>query len=168
MNMEVVIASSTVLWMSKRVANCSEAGAIIEEETGLMKVKADTMAVAPHFFLKPQLHACADGETNTKGRCQNILSRIFWVIWTIPINGEDLIITGTILRYEMILIYRGWRSKAAGLIMNVTGVLRYNLFCQRHMREMSVDLQQSKHTILYVRGIGSGVEVILAHGIVAG
>jgi hypothetical protein len=49
------MASRTVLWMSKRSANCPEAGAIIEEETGLMNVNAETMTVAPHFFLKLQL-----------------------------------------------------------------------------------------------------------------
>ena len=31
------------------------AGAIIEEDTGLMKVKADMIAVAAHFCLKLQL-----------------------------------------------------------------------------------------------------------------
>jgi len=49
------MASKTVLWMSKRSANCLEAGAIIDEETGLMNVNADTMTVAPHFCLKVQL-----------------------------------------------------------------------------------------------------------------
>jgi hypothetical protein len=49
------MASRTVLWMSKRSANCLEAGAIIDEETGLMKVNADTITVAPHFCLKVQL-----------------------------------------------------------------------------------------------------------------
>ena len=32
------------------------AGAIMEDETGEMKVKAETIAVAAHFFLKDQLH----------------------------------------------------------------------------------------------------------------
>ena len=55
MNIEVVMASRTVLWMSKRSANWPEAGAIIEDETGLINVNAETMTVAPHFFLKLQL-----------------------------------------------------------------------------------------------------------------
>lgn len=36
-------------------ARASDAGAIIDEDTGLMKVKADTIAVAAHFRLKVQL-----------------------------------------------------------------------------------------------------------------
>jgi len=55
MNTEVVMASRTVLWISKRSASCSEAGAIIDEETGLINVNADTMMVAPHFCLNLQL-----------------------------------------------------------------------------------------------------------------
>jgi hypothetical protein len=41
--------------MLKRSASCPEAGAIIDEETGLINVNAETMMVAPHFFLKLQL-----------------------------------------------------------------------------------------------------------------
>lgn len=55
MNMEVVMASITVLWIPKRSASCPEAGAIIDEETGLINVNADTMMVAPHFRLNLQL-----------------------------------------------------------------------------------------------------------------
>lgn len=36
-------------------ASASDAGAIMEDDTGLMKVKADTMAVAAHFRLNVQL-----------------------------------------------------------------------------------------------------------------
>ena len=49
------MARRTLLWMPNCSANCPEAGAIIVEETGLMNVNADTMAIAPHFFLKSQL-----------------------------------------------------------------------------------------------------------------
>jgi hypothetical protein len=79
-------------------ANCPEAGAIIVEETGLMKVNADTMTVAPHFLLKFQLHTCVTTLRQTRNVMLSILSRIFWVIWTIPINGEDVITTGVALR----------------------------------------------------------------------
>jgi hypothetical protein len=58
MNTDVVMASRTLLWISKRSANWVEAGAIMDEETGLMNVNADTMKVAPHFCLKLQLRAC--------------------------------------------------------------------------------------------------------------
>jgi hypothetical protein len=50
------MARRTLLLMSKRSANCLEAGAIIEEETGLMNVNADTVIVACHFLLVLQLH----------------------------------------------------------------------------------------------------------------
>jgi hypothetical protein len=50
------MASRTVLWMSRCSASCSEAGAIIVEETGLMNVNAETIMVASHFFLELQLH----------------------------------------------------------------------------------------------------------------
>lgn len=36
-------------------AICALAGAIIEDETGLMNVNAETIAVAAHFFLNAQL-----------------------------------------------------------------------------------------------------------------
>jgi hypothetical protein len=49
------MTSRTVLWMSKRSANWPEAGAIIDDETGLINVNAEMMTVAPHFFLKLQL-----------------------------------------------------------------------------------------------------------------
>jgi hypothetical protein len=42
--------------MSNCSATCLEAGAIIDEETGLMNVNADTINVALHFLLKLQLH----------------------------------------------------------------------------------------------------------------
>ena len=62
------MARITVLWMSKRSANCLEAGAIIEEETGLMKVNADTIIVACHFLLKLQLHASNQLRQMRKGK----------------------------------------------------------------------------------------------------
>ena len=47
----VYIAITTVFLSPKSFASWSEAGAIIEEERGDMKVKAETMAVDAHFFL---------------------------------------------------------------------------------------------------------------------
>jgi len=47
--------SKTLLWMSKRSANCCEAGAIIVDATGLMNVNKDTIIVIPHFHLRLQL-----------------------------------------------------------------------------------------------------------------
>jgi hypothetical protein len=86
------MARRTVLWMSKCSANCLEAGEIIVEETGLMNVNADTINVALHFLLKLQLHICVTTLRRTREAMLSILSRIFWVIWTIPINVEDVII----------------------------------------------------------------------------
>lgn len=43
------------LVIPKSCANCGVAGAIIDDDTGEMKVKAETMAVAAHFFLNDQL-----------------------------------------------------------------------------------------------------------------
>ena len=83
--------------MSNRSATCPEAGAIIDEETGLMNVNADTISIALHFSPRLQLYA-----RNHLGQMQkvilSILSWIFWVIWTIPINGKDVIISGTARR----------------------------------------------------------------------
>ena len=53
---EVVIAKTTVLEIPNSFASWPEAGAIIDEETGEMNVKAETMRVAIHFFLYDQLH----------------------------------------------------------------------------------------------------------------
>ena len=87
------MARITVLWISNCSATCLEAGAIIDEETGLMNVNADTISIALHFLLKLQLYAL-----NHLGRTRkvmlSILSWIFCVIWTIPIDGEDVIIAG--------------------------------------------------------------------------
>ena len=85
------MARITVLCMSNRSATCLEAGAIIEEETGLMNVNADTISTALHFLLKLQLHT-GNHSGRTRKMMLSILSWIFWVIWAIPINGEDVII----------------------------------------------------------------------------
>jgi hypothetical protein len=91
------MARMTVPCMSNRSATCPEAGAIIDEETGLMNVNADTISTALHFLLKFQLHARND-LGRTRKVTLSILSWIFWVIWTIPIYGEDVIIVGTARR----------------------------------------------------------------------
>lgn len=52
---EVLIAISTELVIPNCWAICSVAGATIEEDTGLMKVNAETMAVAAHFRVNTQL-----------------------------------------------------------------------------------------------------------------
>lgn len=54
-NMDVVIATTASLVIAKSPATWLLAGASMEDETGLMNAKADTMTVAPHFFLKDQL-----------------------------------------------------------------------------------------------------------------
>ena len=64
------MARITLLWMSKRSANCLEAGAIIEEETGLMNVNADTIIVACHFLLKLQLHT--SNQLRQRGKEYNV------------------------------------------------------------------------------------------------
>jgi hypothetical protein len=54
--MDVVRAIKTSLWIPKSEATWALAGATIEEETGLMKVNADTTTVAAHLRPKLQLH----------------------------------------------------------------------------------------------------------------
>ena len=88
------MARRTLLWMSKRSANCLEAGAIIEEETGLMNVNADTIIVACHFFLKLQLHTSSQLGNAERNIMSSILSWIFGVFWAVPINGKDVIVVG--------------------------------------------------------------------------
>ena len=64
-----------------------------------MNVNADTISIALHFLLKLQLHARNDFGTNAEGDVKHsLLSWIFRVIWTIPINGKDVIIAGTAWR----------------------------------------------------------------------
>jgi hypothetical protein len=41
--------------MSKRSANCLEAGAIIDDEMGTMNMNADMLMITSHFCLKVQL-----------------------------------------------------------------------------------------------------------------
>lgn len=53
--MLVVIASITVLVISKRCAICSKAGATMEEDTGDIKVNEETTRVAAHFCRNVQL-----------------------------------------------------------------------------------------------------------------
>ena len=52
---EVNMAMTTSFVSPNCLAICSEAGAIIDDDTGDMKVKADTIAVAAHFFLNDQM-----------------------------------------------------------------------------------------------------------------
>ena len=54
-NTDVVRAITTELSIPNCSASWPLAGAIMEDDTGLMNVKADTIAVAAHFCLKPQL-----------------------------------------------------------------------------------------------------------------
>jgi hypothetical protein len=61
------MAIRTLLWMSNRSANWLEAGEIIEEDTGLMNVNADTIIVACHFLLKLQLHTSNQLRRTRKG-----------------------------------------------------------------------------------------------------
>jgi hypothetical protein len=49
--MDVVSASMTSLSIPKEEATCPVAGAIIEDETGLMKVNDDMIIVAAHLRL---------------------------------------------------------------------------------------------------------------------
>jgi hypothetical protein len=51
MNTDTVIAASTGLCMLNWRAISIPAGATIDDETGLIKVNADTIKVAPHFLL---------------------------------------------------------------------------------------------------------------------
>ena len=53
--MDVVTATTASFVIAKSSATWLLAGAIMEDETGLINVKADAMTVAPHFFLKDQL-----------------------------------------------------------------------------------------------------------------
>jgi hypothetical protein len=83
------MASRTLLWISKRSANCPEAGAIIEEAAGLINVNADTIIVAPHLFLRLQLRTCQAARQTQK---THVLSRVLGIVWTIPVDGENVII----------------------------------------------------------------------------
>ena len=55
-NIEVVRAIRTVLVIPNSSARAVDAGATIEDDTGLMNVNADMMAVAAHLRLKLQLN----------------------------------------------------------------------------------------------------------------
>lgn len=57
MKTEVVSAMTAEFVMPNSAASTSDAGAIIDDDTGLMNVKAETMAVAAHLRLKLQLRA---------------------------------------------------------------------------------------------------------------
>ena len=63
---DVDIAIMIVLVIPNSSASWEVAGAIMEDETGDRKVKADTMAVAIHFFLYDQLETTL--RTNLQGR----------------------------------------------------------------------------------------------------
>ncbi len=54
---EVVSAMMAVFVMPNWSARASDAGAIIDDETGLINVNAETIAVAAHLRLKLQLRA---------------------------------------------------------------------------------------------------------------
>ena len=54
-NMDVSSAVTLLLVMPNSSAICSLAGAIMDEDTGLMNVNADTIAVAAHFLCLLQL-----------------------------------------------------------------------------------------------------------------
>ena len=54
-NMDVSSAVTLLLVMPNSSAICPLAGAIMDEDTGLMNVNADTIAVAAHFLCLLQL-----------------------------------------------------------------------------------------------------------------
>ena len=56
-NTDVIMAMTTELVTPNSAATCSEAGAIMEDEMGDMKVKHDTVRMRCHFLLYFQLHA---------------------------------------------------------------------------------------------------------------
>ena len=56
-NTDVIMAMTTVLVTPNSAATCSEAGAMIEDEMGEMKVKHDTVRMRCHFLLYFQLRA---------------------------------------------------------------------------------------------------------------
>ena len=58
--MDVVIAMSVLLVMPNSLATCAVAGAIIEEEAGLINVKEETTTVAAHFCRYGQLEYVGD------------------------------------------------------------------------------------------------------------
>jgi hypothetical protein len=79
--------------MLKVDATLPVAGAIIEEETGLMKVNNDTIIVAAHLRLKLQLWK--NCEPNTESCCSahaNALFGILRVIWAVPVNNQNICI----------------------------------------------------------------------------
>lgn len=65
----------------------------MEEDTGLMNVNADTIAVAAHFFLNDQLvrRKFINAAGNQNEIEMNSLSWILWVIRSIPIDDIDIL-----------------------------------------------------------------------------
>ena len=57
---------STLLVILNSLATCAAAGAIIDEETGLTSVKAETMMVVAHFWRYDQLEYNSELFVNCK------------------------------------------------------------------------------------------------------
>ena len=62
------------------------AGAIMEDESGLMKVYAETTAVTAHFFENVQLSCTNEHVQEMTVYSSNILLRIVGIVGTFPID----------------------------------------------------------------------------------
>ena len=90
-----VNSAMTVSFVSPNLAAMVPlAGDIIDDETGLMNVYADTTSVTAHFFLNGQLLEAGsevnDGWVGVGGKGGYVLLWVFWVVTTIPIHDHVL------------------------------------------------------------------------------
>lgn len=86
---------STLLVMPSCSATCSAAGAIIDEDTGLMNVKDDTTMVAAHFWRYGQLEYIILGQCQLdKKKSHDPLFWIHWISRAVPVDPQYISVTG--------------------------------------------------------------------------
>lgn len=89
--MDVVRAIVTVLVIPNSAATSPLAGAIIDDETGLINVNKDTMTVATHFRPVVQLsRVSATGFIAAGGYYS--LFRVLWIVGTVPVDDKRVAI----------------------------------------------------------------------------
>ena len=115
---DVSSAITLLFVMPNSPAICSPAGAIMEDETGLMKVNAETIRVAAHFFFLLQLQkrtrtwafAPTTDELLVLGsriEVHHILLRILRVVRPFPVHHQD---TLTVLNSITALLPRNYHD----------------------------------------------------------
>lgn len=89
MKIEVIIAIVTLLSMKNSSAIWLEAGATIDDETGDMKVKHDTIVTAIHFRRPLQLvNARGKSEPYNVDTPYDSLLRVCGICWAIPVHNH--------------------------------------------------------------------------------